>query len=166
MTTDATSVQARSPKRGAGPSPPWLQIVLAILTVAGSLGVARITTQKTNEEIAMGRILMSLPKGTILASYNAGAPVPDGWVLCDGNFGTPELAGRVLLGAAPSEQLGKAGGDTGVALEGTYQPKVAGQGGLLMGTLGGAPGVTNVAAGVKGTVPLPPHVLVRFICKQ
>jgi hypothetical protein len=37
-----------------------------------------------------------LPKGSIIAYH--GPTVPDGWVICDGNNGTPDLRGRFIMG--------------------------------------------------------------------
>ena len=52
-----------------------------------------------------------LPKGTIIAWYNkSGAAVPHGWVLCDGNNGTPDLTNRFLRGVTIASQVGAGGG--------------------------------------------------------
>jgi hypothetical protein len=53
--------------------------------------------------------LSVLPIGTILLWYSAN-PVPTGWQLCDGTNGTPDLRGRMVLGAGPSNGLGSTGG--------------------------------------------------------
>ncbi len=51
-----------------------------------------------------------LPVGTIIA-FDGGVSVPDGWAVCDGAGGTPNLIGRFLKGAA---SFGGTGGGTGV----------------------------------------------------
>lgn len=39
-----------------------------------------------------------VPKGGIIIWSGAANAIPDGWVLCDGNNGTPDLRGRFVLG--------------------------------------------------------------------
>ena len=36
--------------------------------------------------------------------------IPDGWALCDGSNGTPDLRNRFVLGVGAAEYLGKTGG--------------------------------------------------------
>ena len=43
--------------------------------------------------------LALLPVGIIVSWNGAISAIPDGWALCDGNNGTPDLRGLVLLGA-------------------------------------------------------------------
>lgn len=50
-----------------------------------------------------------LPAGAILAWE--GAEIPDGFALCDGTRGTPDLSGRFVLGARRESKPGDAGGD-------------------------------------------------------
>lgn len=46
-----------------------------------------------------------VPKGTIVAWFMNG-PLPDGWVICDGSYGTPDLKRKFIRGAeAPSTAL-------------------------------------------------------------
>lgn len=44
-----------------------------------------------------------LPRGAIIMW--SGDVIPDGWALCDGNNGTPDLSGRFILGAGSRKQL-------------------------------------------------------------
>jgi hypothetical protein len=39
-----------------------------------------------------------LPKGMIMMWHGDGVPVPNGWVICDGNNNTPDLRGRFVMG--------------------------------------------------------------------
>ena len=69
-----------------------------------------------------------LPKGTILPYSGDLAAIPDGWKLCNGAYGTPNLVGKVLVGAhAVAEDdaefvLGKEGGEKEVNLASDNMP--------------------------------------------
>lgn len=52
----------------------------------------------------------AVPPGIILAYYSLTNPAtaPEGWVICDGSPGTPDLRGRFILGADPTNARGSA----------------------------------------------------------
>lgn len=56
----------------------------------------------------------TVPTGMI--TMWSGSVVPDGWALCDGQNGTPDLRGRFVLGASTDHSLGTSGGSETVAL--------------------------------------------------
>ena len=51
-----------------------------------------------------------LPKGVIVMWSGALAEIPNGWILCDGNNGTPDLRDRFVMGAGTSQYQGTFGG--------------------------------------------------------
>ena len=61
----------------------------------------------------------SIPKGTILPWYGKSSDIPDGFALCDGTKGTPDLRNRFLVGAGSNYTLGDTGGEDQVTLSGT-----------------------------------------------
>lgn len=61
----------------------------------------------------------SIPKGTILPWYGKSLDIPDGFALCDGTKGTPDLRNRFLVGAGSNYALGDTGGEDQVKLSGT-----------------------------------------------
>lgn len=61
----------------------------------------------------------SVPAGTILPWYGQLANIPDGFSLCDGTNGTPDLRNRFLVGAGDAYQLGDIGGEDRVKLAAT-----------------------------------------------
>lgn len=63
-----------------------------------------------------------VPSGSILMWAGALAAVPGGWVLCDGNNGTPDLRDRFILGAAAGEAPGATGGSHTKTLTTTELP--------------------------------------------
>lgn len=79
----------------------------AVYTQSG----ARLDTILASLNALSGGIV---PSGCILAWSGAVSAIPDGWLLCDGTNGTPDLRGRFLLGA---------GGDYSVAAQGGSKTK-------------------------------------------
>jgi microcystin-dependent protein len=57
-----------------------------------------------------------IPIGTILMWSGVLADVPDGWALCDGSNGTPDLRDRFVVGAGAAYAPGTTGGSDAVAL--------------------------------------------------
>lgn len=67
---------------------------------------------------------MSVPPGVIWPWYHTEEQtVPDGWALCDGENGTPDLRGRFLLGASDDHIMGETGGEEEVTLTVEQMPK-------------------------------------------
>ena len=64
-----------------------------------------IKTEQTARENADAQLLTKInnmsgvPRGVILAWYGTYNDVPEGWHICNGKDGTPDLRGRFLLGA-------------------------------------------------------------------
>lgn len=53
----------------------------------------------------------SVPAGSIIPWYGNLANIPDGFALCDGKNGTPDLRDRFLVGAGNAYKLGDIGGE-------------------------------------------------------
>ena len=51
-----------------------------------------------------------IPSGLIMMYY--GNTIPDGWALCDGTNGTPDLRNRFIIGAGDTYTSGDVGGET------------------------------------------------------
>ena len=65
----------------------------------------------------------SVPKGTILPWYGNADSVPNGYAICDGRNGTPDLRGRFLVGVDGSTyKLGSKGGEEKHKLVGAELP--------------------------------------------
>lgn len=54
---------------------------------------------------------MSLPTGIITLWVGAIVDIPEGWALCDGNNGTPDLRNRFIVGAGDTYDPGDNGGN-------------------------------------------------------
>jgi microcystin-dependent protein len=63
-------------------------------------GFTNVVLSNTNGDLqtidSISFLDKSVPKGGIIAWYGQNAP--NGWALCDGNNGTPDLRGRFILG--------------------------------------------------------------------
>ena len=55
-------------------------------------------------------LLPSLPSGSITEWSGAILDIPDGWLLCDGNNGTPDLRDKFIVGAGLTFAVGNEGG--------------------------------------------------------
>lgn len=58
----------------------------------------------------------SVPQGSIIPWYGSIGNIPNGFALCDGKNGTPDLRDRFLVGAGNSYKLGNTGGVNMVTL--------------------------------------------------
>lgn len=71
-----------------------------------------------NGEVAQiptgGGAVSSIPTGGIIMW--SGTDVPDGWALCNGENGTPDLRGRFVLGVSEAHTMGETGGEEKVTL--------------------------------------------------
>lgn len=50
-------------------------------------------------------IKLAVPSGTI-AMYNGQSEIPEGWAVCDGNNGTPNLVGKFIKAVASADEVG------------------------------------------------------------
>lgn len=57
-----------------------------------------------------------VPTGAIVMWSGALDAIPDGWTLCDGSDGTPDLRDRFVLGAGVGEEPGSSGGAHSITL--------------------------------------------------
>jgi microcystin-dependent protein len=58
-----------------------------------------------------------IPKGGIIMWSGTVSQIPDGWALCDGSNGTPDLRDRFVVGAGNGYALGATGGNTSINLQ-------------------------------------------------
>lgn len=61
----------------------------------------------------------SLPSGIIVMWSGLKANVPEGWYLCDGSNGTPDLRDRFVLSTGESDEPGGIGGSASYSHSGT-----------------------------------------------
>lgn len=92
--------------------PPY-KAVLFIIKIAPDPALDGVTMDMVNAAIAeaMAGAGGGVPAGTIVDWSGASDNIPDGWALCDGTNGTPDLRGKFTLGAGPSYEVGATGGE-------------------------------------------------------
>ena len=64
----------------------------------------------------------SLPVGSIIPWYGQIADIPNGFVLCNGSNGTPDLRNRFIVGAGNAYSLSATGGTDSVTLSASHIP--------------------------------------------
>lgn len=84
----------------------------------GSVADNSVTTEKlVNHSVTRGKIdfeLFLVPSGFI--GMWSGSKIPDGWYLCDGTNGTPDLRDRFIVGSGNIYSIDDTGGSDSVAL--------------------------------------------------
>lgn len=93
---------------------------------AATVADASITTDKiaagavTVDKLAVG---VAVPSGTIVMWSGATTSIPQGWALCDGTNGTPDLRNRFIVGAGDEYAVAAIGGEKFHQLSVAEMPK-------------------------------------------
>lgn len=66
--------------------------------------------------------ISEVPSGGIMMNTNDGGSIPPGFVLCDGNNGTPDLRGKYVKGASGTGDEGTTGGSNTITLSESEMP--------------------------------------------
>lgn len=122
----------------------------------------------------------SFPSGGIIIWSGSETNIPSGWVICDGNNGTPDLRGRFILGSSNSHTIGSVGGEETHILTVNEMPRHihsinVGTGRTLRGTAMGD-NTSNYSASNKSSNTsytgntqahnnMPPYYVLCFIMK-
>ena len=102
----------------------------AVYTQSG----ARLDTVLASLNAASGGII---PSGGIIIWSGASTAIPDGWLLCDGTNGTPDLRDRFVIGAGSSYSVAAKGGSKTKTLTTANLPSHShGSGSLSTGAAG------------------------------
>ena len=78
--------------------------------------------EKTTGKLPQSIIPVMFTKGMIMMWYGSSNNVPNGWAICDGKNGTPNLTDRFIVGAGSSYSLGALGGTNTVTLNTNQMP--------------------------------------------
>lgn len=108
-------------------------------------------------------------KGMIIIWTGLAADIPDGWAICDGENGTPNLRAKFLRGAGLPEHIGDLGGEAKHTHDFTgdgHDHEMAGGTSIQAGTGVHHVVVDNVAVGTTDEeFNLPPFYTVAYIMK-
>lgn len=64
-----------------------------------------------------------IPRGTIIMWHGEHTKIPDGWAVCDGDNGTPDLRDRFIIGAGKNYKVDSTGGKDSVSLKINEMPR-------------------------------------------
>ena len=95
-------------------NPDIMQKVCRINVYAAADVLPRYSLQVIRTSVPQGS---SLPAGSIIPWYGNLADIPDGFALCNGSNGTPDLRDKFITGAGSTYALGDTGGEAEVKLE-------------------------------------------------
>ena len=126
----------------------------------------------------------SIPSGIITMWSGASNAIPDGWLLCNGSNGTPDLRDKFVLGAGNSYAVGATGGEATHTLTVNEMPNHShygiansgyGGGGNISGMALTASGntdygkyysVNSSTGGSQAHNNIPPYYALCFIMKR
>ena len=122
-----------------------------------------------------------IPPGVIVMWSGAVSEIPNGWVLCDGNNGTPCLLDRFVVGAGSTYNVGDTGGEATHKLTVLELPRHVHSLNMIdkedtlapvkniLGTKGNSYGSNNAMTGVQGDDKphnnMPPYYALCYIMK-
>lgn len=119
-----------------------------------------------------------VPKGSIIIWSGTASDIPDGWALCDGQDGRPDLRDRFVLGGGGTHTAGETGGEEKHTLTVEEMPD-HGHGILILssesgyystagpieGSLSGKTQATEPAGGSQPHNNMPPYYVLCYIIK-
>ena len=88
-------------------------MIKSIFLKSGQLitGLTKIWTGVNDTVTELATAGASLPSGLIAIWKGSVSTIPDGWVLCNGQNGTPDLRDKFILGAGNSYSVSSTGGE-------------------------------------------------------
>lgn len=121
----------------------------------------------------------SFPSGGIIIWSGASNNIPDGWALCDGTNGTPDLRGRFVLGESETHAVGSTGGEEEVTLTVEQMPShnhsigqvstsssaTIGGNNLMSGSIANPARSTSYTGGNIPHPNMPPYYVLCYIMK-
>ena len=103
-------------------NPDIMQKICRINVYAAADVLPRYSLQVIRTSVPQGS---SLPAGSIIPWYGNLADIPDGFALCNGSNGTPDLRDKFITGAGSTYALGDTGGEYNIVLTKANLPKDA-----------------------------------------
>ncbi len=99
---------------GIGTTNPGAKLEVAgqVKITGGNPGAGKVLTSDASGLASWQTPSAGVPSGVIVMWSGTLASIPEGWALCDGTQGTPDLRDRFILGVAAAENPGATGGAT------------------------------------------------------
>jgi len=113
------------------------------------------TTTTTTENV--------VPKGAILLWSGSIASIPNGWALCNGSNGTPDLRNRFIVCAGDTYAVAATGGATTHTHTGTLDAQPVADINIAAGESGGGGNTANFTTAASSS--LPPYYALAYIMK-
>ena len=101
--------------------------IIIVDTAAGEIrykvgdGTKKYSQLPFSDETVKALISALVPSGVIMMWSGAANAIPSGYVLCDGNDGTPDLRDRFVIGAGNTYAVGATGGSSATTLVGDVE---------------------------------------------
>ena len=117
-----------------------------------------------------------IPSGIITMWSGAASAIPDGWALCDGTNGTPDLRGKFALGSSDKYAVGATGGEETHTLTVDEMPRHCHSGIIIESGNGGhgfalnssaarSSASTDYTGGSQAHNNMPPYYALCYIMK-
>lgn len=119
-----------------------------------------------------------VPKGSIIIWSGTASDIPDGWALCDGQDGRPDLRDRFVLGGGGTQTAGETGGEEKHMLTAEEMPSHThgipvmnsqnayySTSGTVNGNLTSNPTPSTSAGGSQPHNNMPPYYVLCYIIK-
>lgn len=81
-----------------------------VASLFGGVAASAISTPRAADAQQAASVLAAFPRGVIIPWYAKSGAFPQGWAICDGANGTPDLRGRFLYGVGNMNDVGGNGG--------------------------------------------------------
>ena len=110
---DLAPVEAGDTASQAYAAGDYLELSGTLYRVTAAIANGETITPGTNVTAVTvcGELTARLPSGLIAMWSGAADAIPDGWLLCNGSNGTPDLRDRFVVGAGSTYAVGATGGE-------------------------------------------------------
>ena len=142
-------------------------IISATVMVVGALAFLAWGGLSPGSEPS-GRLGEFIPAGAIVGWSGPVGSIPDGWQLCDGTRGTPDLRGRFILGAGAESAVGETGGQASYTTSQNHRhtAEITKRGGTAaLEPASGSPALNSVSRHIHTVSVTPPYYSLAFIMK-
>ena len=93
-----------------------------LANLINSVATTKSANDSTSAVATTAFVHSVLPTGIIVMWNSTASSIPEGWQLCDGSNGTPDLRGQFIVGAGGSYAFGDTGGSASVTLSANAMP--------------------------------------------